>query len=301
MSTAEISPGAAFWREAFALRGAASARVLPRTAAFALLAMVATLLQRSVPELAIRADVMEVSGLVLGLLLVFRTAAGYERWWEARKLWGEIVNHSRNLTVEAIAYGPVDAAWQRELARLVAAFAHATRGTLRDDRTLPEVTALLGNAEAGRVAHAEHMPSHLSARIGVLLRSARENGSLDPFAFLQIDRERAALLDCVGGCERILRTPIPTVYSVTIRRFVALYLCALPFALTGPAGLLSPVYAVLIAYPILSLEQIGAELQNPFVTRSLSHLDLPALTTTVEQNVAGLVGSAVWSSGRTNG
>lgn len=295
-SAHESFPGASFWHEAFALRGAATARVLPRTLVFAVVAGVVAFLHRSAPWLAVRSDVMEASGLVLGLLLVFRTAAGYDRWWEARRLWGEIVNQSRNLVVAALAYGPADRTWREDVARWVAAFAHVTRGTLRDRRSLPEVAALLGEAEAALIANAEHMPSYVAGRIARLLQRARDDHGLDPFAFLQIDRERAALVDHVGGCERILKTPIPKVYSVTIRRFVVIYLFALPFALAAPLGLLSPAYAVFIAYPILTLEQIGAELQNPFVSRSLSHLDLEALCLTIETNVRSLAGE--WEGAR---
>lgn len=285
MKGSESFPGTAFWREAFALRGAATARVLPRALVFSLFAGVVTVVHRAAPQLTLGADVVETSGLVLGLLLVFRTAAGYERWWEARRLWGQIVNQSRNLVVAAVAHGPVDRAWRDAVARWVAAFAHVTRRTLREERSLPEVVALLGEEEAARIAGAPHMPSYVAGRIAALLRRARDTLGLDPFAFLQIDRERAALLDHVGGCERILTTPIPQVYSVTIRRFIVVYLCVVPFALAGPVGLFTPVYALFIAYPVLTLEQIGAELQNPFVVRSLSHLDLERLCATIERDV----------------
>jgi putative membrane protein len=285
---AETFPGAAFWREAFALRGAATMRVLPRTLVFALLAMMVTLLHRYAPWVALRADVMEASGLVIGLLLVFRTAAGYERWWEARRLWGGILNQSRNLMVAACAYGPADTAWRDELARWIATFAHVTRATLRDQQAIPDVAALLGEREAARIVTAGHMPSYVAGRIAALLWRARDGGHLDPYASIQMERERAALLDHAGGCERILRSPIPKVYSVTIRRFVVIYLAALPFALVAPVGLLSPAFAVLIAYPILSVEQIGAELQNPFVTRSLSHIDLEQLCASIERSILGV-------------
>ncbi len=286
----ETFPGGAFWREAFALRGAATARVLPRALVFAMIAAIPAFLHRSHPWLAIRADVMEASGLVLGLLLVFRTAAGYERWWEARKLWGEIVNQSRNLVIAAVAYGPVDRTWRDEFVRWVAAFGHVARGALRDQRALSEVVALLGTTEAERIASAEHMPSYVARRMAVLLRRACDDHGLDRFAFLQMERERALLVDHVGGCERILKTPIPRVYSVTIRRFVVIYLCALPFALAPSLGLLSPAYALFLAYPILTLEQIGAELQNPFVISSLSHIDLEQLSATLESNVRAAAG-----------
>jgi putative membrane protein len=242
-------------------------------------------MHRAFPWLAIRADVMEASGLVLGLLLVFRTAVGYDRWWEARKLWGAIVNQSRNLVIDACAYGPLDDGWQDVTARWIAVFAHAVRGTLRGQRESPEIEALLGKVEAQRVSSAEHMPTYVAGRIAGNLRGARDAQQLDAFAFLQADRERAALLDHAGGCERILKTPIPTVYSITIRRFVAFYLLALPFALAPVTGLFSSAYAMAIAYPILMLEQIGAELQNPFVTRSISHIDIERLCLDIEKTV----------------
>jgi putative membrane protein len=285
MNAAETVPGSAFWREAFALRGAATRRVLPRAIAFAVIAGLVSFAHRALPWLAIRADVMEASGLVLGLLLVFRTAAGYDRWWEARKLWGAIINQSRNLAVDLRVYGPREDHWQDDTARWITAFAHAVRGTLQDRRKLPEIEALLGEVEARRVSSAEHMPTYVAGRIAGLLRGARDAHRLDAFAFVQADRERAALLDHAGGCERILKTPIPTVYSITIRRFVALYLLALPFALAPVTGLFSSAYAIAIAYPILMLEQIGAELQNPFVTRTISHIDIERLCLTIERNL----------------
>ena len=101
----------------------------------------------------------EVAGALLGLLLVLRTNAGYERWWEARKLWGGIVNQSRNLAMAALAYGPDDPAWREQIVRWTAAFAHVARASLRGERDVPELVALLGREEAGRrarrAAHAE--------------------------------------------------------------------------------------------------------------------------------------------------
>lgn len=286
MKSAEAFPGAAFWHEALTLDGAA--RVAPRTVVFGVIAAVVGALQQAVPWLTIRADVMEASGLVLELLLVFRTAGGYERWWEARRLWGEIINQSRNLAVAALVNGPLDRAWREELVRWTIAFSQTVRASLRDERLSSELARLLGEDNGQALAQSHHMPSYVSERIATLLREARAAGSLDSFAFIQIDRDRAALLDHAGGCERILATPIPKIYSETIRRFVVLYLFALPFALSQ-AGLFSPAYTLLIAYPVLSLEQIGAELQNPFVKRSLSHLDLEKMCATIQENLEDLL------------
>ncbi len=274
-------PGAAFWRQAFTLHGSVTGRVLPRTLIVGVIASAVTALYHHLPRIAIDPAPFTSSGVILGLLLVFRSGAGYDRWWEARVLWGGITNQSRNLVLSARAYGPADPVWQRTFTRWVAAFAHAVRGSLRAERVLPELTALVGAEAAEEVTAAKHMPSHVAARLAALLCEARASG-LDGFTFLRLDRERGLLIDHVGGCERILATPIPHVFSLMTRRFLAMYLFLLPFALVGPLGWLTPALVLFIAYPIFSLEQIGAELQNPFVRTSLSHLPLDAMCASLE-------------------
>ena len=99
---------------------------------------------------------------------------------------------------------------------------------------------------------------------------------METFAFIQVDRERALLIDHIGACERILKTPLPRIYSIKIRRFVLLFLLTLPLALLHrfDAGWFIPLITMLVAYPLLSLDQIGIELENPFSTSNLSHLPL---------------------------
>lgn len=274
-------PGATFWRRAFTLRGSVTARVLPRTLIVGAAAVAVTALHHHLPRVALDPAPLTSSGVVLGLLLVFRSGAGYDRWWEARVLWGGITNQCRNLVLSARAYGPADPAWQRTFATWVAAFTHAARGSVRGERALPELAALVGATEAAGIGAARHMPGHVAARLASLLREARDGG-MDGFAFLQLDRERARLIDHVGGCERILATPMPHVVSLMTRRFLAMYLLVLPFGLVAPLGWLTPALALFVAYPILSLEQIGAELQNPFARSSLSHLPLDELCAALE-------------------
>ena len=236
----------------------------------------------------------EVAGAVLGLLLVLRTNAGYDRWWEARKLWGGIVNQSRNLATHGLAYGPADADWRRRFVAWTAAFGHAARGSLRGEPDCPEVAALLGADEARRVAAADHAPGYVALRLAGLLREATDAHGMDRVAFLQADRERALLIDHVGACERILKTPLPLAYSIKIRRFLVLFLVTLPFGLLDevPSHWLIPVITVLVAYPVVGLDQIGIELQNPFSKAKLNHLPLDDITATIERNVKGLLAAS---------
>jgi ion channel-forming bestrophin family protein len=278
-----------FWREAFTWAGSASPRVLPRVAVFGLIS--ALVCATSGPDLAIPVGPHEVAGAVLGLLLVLRTNAGYDRWWEARRLWGGIVNQTRNLALQALSYGPDDPRWREEVVRRTIAFAHVSRRTLRGERSIPEVAALLGDADASRIARAAHMPGAVARGIGRLLRRAHEGGAMSGFAFQQAEAQRALLIDHVGACERILKTPLARVYSIKIRRFIVLFLVTLNFAMLHKfeSDWLVPPFLMLVAYPILSVDVIGVELENPFSVRNLGHLPLDDICGTIEANLLGLL------------
>lgn len=280
-----------FWRYAFAVRGSVLPRILPRVLVFGAWALAVAGLYRLEARIAIKIAPIEAAGVVLGLLLVLRTNAGYDRWWEARKIWGGIVNQSRNMVMAAGAYGPADPAWRDAFVRWAAAFAHVARGSLRAEQAMPEVTALLGEQEAARVSTARHRPLHVGARLTDLLREACDVHGMDRFAFLQIDGERARLIDHLGACERILKTPLPSVYAIKVRRLIAIYLFLLPFAIVEGTEWLTPFAAMFAAYPILALDQISLELQNPFSKDHLSHLPLDELTTTIEADLLDLAGT----------
>jgi putative membrane protein len=286
----EIEPKQ-FWREVFTIHGSVTLQVLPRVLTFGLIAATIWIANELTHEFDFHLAVApyEVAGAVLGLLLVLRTNAGYDRWWEARKLWGGIVNQSRNLAISALSYGPSDPAWQARFVNWVAAFPHVARRSLRGERDLPEVSALLGEEDTAKIAAAGHMPSFVAWNLAEQLAQGIKNGGMNPMAFLQVDKERATLIDHIGGCERILKTPLPRVYGLTIRRFIGLFLVALPFALLDKVGALTPLVTMFVAYPILALDQTGVELQQPFSTRNLGHLPLDDISQTIEANLKGLM------------
>ena len=148
--------------------------------------------------------------------------------------------------------------------------------------------ALVGEAHAARLARLPHLPSAIALDLARLLHDARDR--MDRHAFQQADRERAQLVDHIGGCERILRTPLPQVYAIKVRRFLVLYLLALPVGLLHEveAWWLAPILTMAIAYPLLALDQIGIELQNPFSRRHLSHLPLDDICAAIERQVLAL-------------
>ena len=279
-----------FWTEISQLEGSAIPYVWRRTLVFGLIALLVTLVEKhpAFPHVAIPLAPYEVVGVALGALLVLRTNAGYERWWEGRKLWGGIVNQSRNLVIQALSYGPDDPDWRQRIVGWTAAFAHVSRCSLRGQRHLPELDTLVGTVKAQRIASVEHMPTAVALAIGQLLREGAEMG-MDRFAFVRAEEERAKLIDHIGGCERILKTPLPEAYSIEIRQFIFVFLVALPFGILLKVDWLTPLVTMLVAFPILALDEIGVELQNPFSTLHLNHLPLDKICKNLEQNLMSLL------------
>ena len=130
------------------------------------------------------------------------------------------------------------------------------------------------------------MPGFVALTVARILREGCDRLEMDRFGFLQADWARAELIDLIGGCERIRKTPLPRAYAIFIRRFITLFLATLPFALlTKVGGWLTTPVVMLVAYPILVLDQIGAELQNPFDPRNMGHLPLDETCETIERKL----------------
>jgi putative membrane protein len=289
-----------FWRDAFALDGSVTLQVSRRVLVFGLFALLLCVLDpMTEPHLGIEVEHFlgigiapyEVAGAALGLLLVLRTNSGYDRWWEGRRLWGGIVNESRNLAIAGLAYGPDDADWRSRFVRWTAVYPHAVRHCLRNERTVPKIVALLGPETAESVATAEHLPSFVALRIAEILQEGLERPGVDRYALMQAEQSRVLLIDYAGGCERIRKAPLPRSYAINIRRFIVLFLATMPFALLAKVGRLTPIVTIFVAYPMLSLDEIGHELQNPFLTRNIDHLPLDDICATIEANVLALIGT----------
>ncbi|WP_096327119.1 bestrophin family protein [Nannocystis exedens] len=279
-----------FWQDALAWRGAVMAKVLPRTALFGVYACFVSLLHLWSPWEGADPVHLGYAGGFFALLLTLRTSTGYERWWEARKLWGGIVNQSRSLAISAVEYGPRDRVWRQQFVRWSAVFCHAARQTLTGEDDAEALTRVLGDPPAAReLLAARHMPSRVVGRLARLLRQAREQGGLDGFDLLVIDRERAALIEHIGSCERILRTALPRVHSIKLRRFIFLYLLGLPLALETSQVWVTPLITMLVAYLLFAIDQIGHELENPFDTGRASHLPLRAICSAIEADLMTLL------------
>lgn len=228
-------------------------------------------------------------GFALGTLLVFRTNTAYDRFWEGRKLWGGIVNESRNLARSASVHLKGEPALLRPTILWTVALSHAAMHGLRGGAGLGPAASRLPPGEVQDVLRSDHPAMDISRRITALLVEARDRGIISDLILVTFDRNLGQIVDNLGGCERIKSTPLPFAYMVHIRRALILYCFTLPFALVESYGWGSIVGTLLVAYIFFGIEEIGVEIENPFDGDD-NDLPLERICATIERNLLPMAG-----------
>lgn len=223
-------------------------------------------------------------GVVLSILLVFRTNNSYDRWWEGRKQWGALVNHCRNLAVQIETTFPKDAmAEKHTLAKHISNFCFAFKEHLRKGVDL-DILILLSDEEKAEYANKSHIPNHISLQIHQEVYKMYQSKGFTDVDHLNIKIHTQALLDILGACERIKKTPIPFSYSIFIKIFILFYGILLPFAIFGAFGFYTIPIVMMIFFAFIGVEMLGAEIEEPF---GLDCNDLPtgSIAHTIKENV----------------
>ena len=275
-----------FLKSALAWQGSVSPKVMNKVISIIIYTSLVSYLCYLFPSAVLPVGPFEYGGLIMGLILVFRVNAGYDRWWEARKLWGNVVNHTRNLTIILVNYTHQETQdWILKITNMIAALPYLMKDNLRDETNFQYLCHLINIDNIQKLNESKHRPMILASVIAHELQIARNNYGLYSFAFLRAQEQIERIVDAQGACERILRTPMPFVMAVKSRRFILFFLLMLPFALANVSSFLSPLIAGIVSYAIFSLDQIGIELQNPFSETNLSHLPLDTICETIEKNI----------------
>jgi putative membrane protein len=202
-------------------------------------------------------------GVALGLLLVFRTNASYDRWWEGRRLIGLYTNRARDLARQIVAFVDGSIGSHRdELLRLVGVGYGVTRLELRRERDL--VGLDLTPAERAALEDCPARPMRVHTWLGQALEAAIKGGAMPEQRLLVIDQNLSTISDAWGGAERIVRTPIPFAYAQHIKTFLVLFIFTAPFAVVDAMGVLTPVASALIAFALFGIDEIGVEIEDPF-------------------------------------
>lgn len=207
-------------------------------------------------------------GLPLAIFLGFRNSAAYDRYWEARKLWGELVLRCRNLSRQCLhliqpSQGQTSDVQVRMVRRAVA-FCHALRVQLRHSSDTTDVSAMLEAAEWQSVAGSTNRPARLMLNMGADLAECHRQGWIDTPLYAQIDETLSGMTAAATSCERIASTPLPFSYTLLLHRTAYIYCFLLPFGLVDVLGPLTPLVVAVIAYTFFGLDALGDEIEEPF-------------------------------------
>jgi putative membrane protein len=220
-------------------------------------------------------------GLVLGTLLVFRTNTSYDRWWEGRKLWGQLVNDSRNLAIKVKTCVRADDVDKQRVGRWLIDFAMALKGHLRGSVQLADLPGFTNY-------HPQHVPAHvpayITARIYDQFETWRQNDQLGGFELLFLDEHASSLMNICGACERIQKTPISISYRWFIRQSIAIYLLTLPLSLVQSFGWWTVVAVTMLAYFMIGIEMIAENIEDPF-GKDEDDIRLEEICLTIERSV----------------
>ena len=230
--------------------------------------------------------------LPLAIFLGFRNSAAYDRYWEARKLWGELVLRCRSLSRQCQSFiqpadlaqaAEAEAARQRLLYRTIA-FVHALRLQLRDQTDYSEIRRWVPDAEWSQLQAASNKHDRLVLEMGKELGQCQRRGWIDPCLTVTLDNTLSALNAAAASCERIKSTPIPFSYTLLLHRTAYLYCFLLPFGLVGTIGFMTPFVVAIVAYTFFGLDALGDEIEEPFGMEA-NDLPLDTLCRAIEINL----------------
>lgn len=244
-----------------------------------------------------------IMAIALAIFLGFRNSASYDRYWEGRKLWGQLTIASRDLARQTLSFisaiegqnsarpplAPADPRL-RILRRLIA-LVHTLRHHLRDSDPIADTHEFLDPEERIEFAKARNKPDFLLRRMAFDLRLSLDEQRTSEYFVARMDESLAGLASVIGGCERIKNTPIPYSYTLLLHRTAYLYCYLLPFGLVDSIGYMTPFVVGIVSYTFFGLDALGEELEEPFNTASNS-LPLTALCRSIERDLREAMGES---------
>jgi len=273
------------------MRGSVLPKLVPRMIVYSILGAGAAYLYQHtgffIPPIA-----HTLVGVALGLLLVFRTNASYDRFWEGRRLFGMIVNRSRDLVRQIVAYlGGDDAAARGEretLVRHVNLLYALIRQFLRRERDLAALGPLVTDEERAVLEPVAVRPTVVVTWITRALGRAADAGRLTEQRLQLLDGNLTSFVDSWGGAERILKTPIPFAYAQHIKLFLVLFCLTVPFALVDSMRWATPAAVAVVVFGLFGIEEIGIEIEDPF-GYDANDLPLDRIGETIAVDTAAMV------------
>lgn len=227
-------------------------------------------------------------GFALSMLLVFRTNTAYDRWWEGRRLWGSLINNSRNLAIKLDSFLPKDDLANRSFfMKLIPRFAFELRNHLQSEQTRFELDEN-PHPEIPDFDRTKHVPNQVVSLVMKRINHLYNQKSITGEQLLFLNNELMSLLDICGSCERIKNTPIPYSYSSFIKKFVFIYVVTLPIGYVFSLGYLVIPVVMFIFYVLASLELIAEEIEDPF-GKDTNDLPMQRMAETIQKNLTEIL------------
>lgn len=241
-------------------------------------------------------DVIRSFNIILSLLLIFRINAANDRYWEGRKLWGALVNAVRNLVREISIVveerSIADKLEKEKTQRLVVAFAVAMKLHLRREPVNNELTTLMSASRYSQLQNTNHPSLKIAFWIEEYLQKQYHRDLVNIYQLTNIQNLVVDLVNILGGCERILKTPTPLAYTIFLKQMLIIYCLMLPIELVSKLNWWLIPVMTLISLILFGIEELGSEIENPF-GHDLNDLPLDAICNTISGNVEEIITTSV--------
>lgn len=220
-------------------------------------------------------------GFVISMLLVFRTNTSYDRWWEGRRLLGELTNISRNLAIKIKSLKLGENEYEY-FSYAIPKYAFALKEHLREKQYFGK-NSFLVEVDGGK-----HIPNQVAASLSARIFDLQAAGRISGEQLIILSNDLNRFTDICGGCERIKKTPIPFSYSAFIKKFLFIYVITLPFGWVFSLGYFVIPIVPFILYVLASLELIAEEIENPF-GQDANDLPVDEICNNIEKHVGEIL------------
>ncbi|KAA2223139.1 bestrophin family protein [Chryseobacterium sediminis] len=285
-----------WFRMLFVWHGSVLPALLPRLGLLLMLSLLVTYFHGTIFSFKVPLNPAPLTlfGFVLALFLGFRNNASYDRFWEGRKLWGALLNTARALTRQAITLKNLNdnQVSVHHFVQLLSAFVFALKHQLRGTDAYEDLQVRLNEDQLKIAAASKYKPAVIMRLLAEWVQIAKEDGYLDSIQQARFDENFDKLSDILGGCERIISTPIPYSYRVLLHRTVYIYCFLLPFGLVDSLEWFTPLIVVFVAYTFVAFEAIADEIEEPFGTDA-NDLALNSMCIMIDETIHEMAGEQI--------
>lgn len=288
-----VRPGQNWFKLLFVWNGSVLQSIIPQLIFMAVVSSLAVLTQGRIfgEKIPLNTAPFTLFGLALAIFLAFRNNASYERFNEARHLWGNLLISARALTSQMLCYVP-GSPQKLHVAHTLIACVYALKHQLRGTDPTPDLLRFLGHTRTEALQNTCYKPVALLNDIRRDFADLNGRGLASDTKLWMFDAQINELGKTIGGCERIASTPIPFAYSVLLHRTVYAYCVLLPFGLVDSTEFFTPLLCVFISYTLIALEAIASEVAEPFGVAP-NALALDAMTRNIERSILELCGCEI--------